>query len=352
LCVGCELSATQGRVGPWRAVIAGVRSVYPGALIYAANWGAEESLTWWDALDLIGVDAYYPLTAKNDPSLAELKATWTPRVTLLRNLSNRWGKAVIFTEIGYRSLDGANQYPWDWAIQGAIDLPEQADAYRAAFEVFFSQAWFGGMYWWVWGTNPAEGGPCNDDYTPHAKPAEDVLRTWYGAPSRAIPHEPVPDLAHQQVIYADGLSAGWEDWSWDGSVNLACANPVYHGTRAIQASLQAWGALSLQHASLNSHPYYYLELYVRGSVSGQNLQVFLNDENDQELRYIRLCVEPGVWTRALLPLRDLNAANCGVQRVSIKNCSSEATTFWVDEMRLVGAVFFKAYLPIVVRTQP
>jgi len=350
-CVGCELSATQGRVSQWRAAIAGVRSVYHGSLVYAANWGAEESLAWWDALDLIGVDAYYPLTAKNNPSLAELKAAWAPRVTLLRNLSNRWHKSVIFTEIGYRSQDGANQHPWDWAISGAIDLQEQADAYRAAFEVWFNQAWFGGMYWWVWGTNPAEGGPCNDDYTPHGKPAEDVLRAWYGAPPREIPREPLPDRARELVIYADGLGSWWEDWSWDGSISLACANPVYRGARSLQANLQAWGALSLQHASLDSSPYYYLEFFVRGSASGQNLQVYVNDENDQELRYMRLCVEPGVWTQALLPLRELNAASRRLRRVSIKNCSSQAALFWVDEMRLVGAVPYRTCLPLIVRGQ-
>ena len=60
--VGVELSATLGREAEWRRLIADVRRLYPGLVTYSANWGDDlERVKFWDALDLVGVDAYYPL---------------------------------------------------------------------------------------------------------------------------------------------------------------------------------------------------------------------------------------------------------------------------------------------------
>lgn len=326
-CVGTELSASEGRAANWRAVITGVRSRYAGPLIYAANHGDETNVAWWDAVDYIGVDAYYPLTSKNDPTVAELRTAWEPYVATLAALASTWNKSIIFTEIGYRSQDGTNQHPWDWQLSGTVDLQEQADTYQAAFGSVFNQSWFAGMYWWAWETNPFQGGPCDDGYTPHDKPAEDVLRSWYGASPRMNRPGPQPDYSRVLVVYADSLGSGWENWSWDSMVDLSSDNPVYSGAQAISVTAQAWGALSLHHANLNSTPYYWLEFHVRKSSAEQKLAVFVNDENDQELRYLPgFCryaggkpIEPGTWARVRVPLTDLDGAERSLQRVSIKN---------------------------------
>lgn len=356
--VGTELSASQSRATNWRAVITGVRSYYSGPLTYAANHGDETNITWWDAVDYIGVDAYYPLTSKSDPTVAELKAAWQPHVSTLNTLASTWNKSIIFTEIGYRSQDGTNQHPWNWQIGGTVDLQEQADTYQAVFESVFNQPWFAGMYWWAWETDPFQGGPCDDGYTPYDKPAEDILRSWYGAPPRVSKPTPQPDDNQTLVIYTDSLNSGWENWSWDANVNLSSNNPVYSGTQAISITAQAWGALSLHHSNFASAPYYWLELYVRQSSAEQQLIAFANDENDSELRYrpIDDCrytdeqpIEPGVWTRVRIPLSHLDASGQLLQRVSIKNYQPQPSSFWVDEIRLVGASW-RVYLPMVIRS--
>ncbi len=72
LIVGTELIALSSdnfnvqNTSSWRDLIAQVRTVYSGSLAYAANWGtglADEKnrITFWDALDIVGIDAYYPL---------------------------------------------------------------------------------------------------------------------------------------------------------------------------------------------------------------------------------------------------------------------------------------------------
>ncbi len=87
-------------------------------------------------------------------------------------------------------------HPWDWQIGGTVDLQEQADCYQAAFESLNRQPWFGGIYWWSWSPDPYEGGPADDGYTPHNKPAEDVLRAWLGGLRKKEPRRkpgPNPD---------------------------------------------------------------------------------------------------------------------------------------------------------------
>jgi hypothetical protein len=195
-CVGTELLGTSERATEWRKVVAGVRTHYGGPLVYAANHSGEETeLTWWDAVDLIGVDAYYSLANKSNPTLSELKAAWRPHVSTLANLATAWQKPIVLTEIGYRSLDGAASHPRDWQTSGTVDLKEQADAYQTAFESVCNQPWFAGIFWWSWGTDPLEGGPFDDGYTPHDKPAEDVLRSWFGARPRSFEKSALPGLS-------------------------------------------------------------------------------------------------------------------------------------------------------------
>lgn len=185
--VGTELAGTSRRADQWRALVRAVRAKYNGPLVYAANWSEEADITWWDSVNAIGVDAYYPLTQSNQPTITQLKAAWTRTVSRLAQLSKKWGHPIIFTEIGYRSVDGANREPYNYRTSGGLDLQEQADCYQAVFETFAGQGWWRGGFWWNWTANPAQGGPADTDYTANNKPAENILRKYYGASPRRIP---------------------------------------------------------------------------------------------------------------------------------------------------------------------
>jgi hypothetical protein len=184
-CVGCEFVNTVSWSASWRSVIQGVRNRYGGPLVYAANHGNEQSVTWWDALDFIGIDAYYPLTSKNDPSPAELQAAWNTRANSIEAWrAATWpAKQVMFTEVGYQSLDGTNRTPWrrDPATND-LDPAEQADCYEALLSACEGRSWWLGAFWWNWETDPDAGGLLNWDFTPRNKPAELVLCNHYTPP--------------------------------------------------------------------------------------------------------------------------------------------------------------------------
>lgn len=168
-CVGVELEKLSNYPGEWQNLIAGVRELYPGPLVYAANFGDEvERIEFWDALDYIGIDEYYSLpdSLSTDDLQAKVEA-----------VQKRFQKPVIFTEVGFPSMEAANRDPWDGRPR-KLSLELQARCYEQIFRAFYDKPWFKGMYWWKVGTN-GYGGSTDGSHTPWGKPAMDVLREWY-----------------------------------------------------------------------------------------------------------------------------------------------------------------------------
>jgi hypothetical protein len=247
-CVGTELVGTSHREADWRDVIAGVRQRFRGPITYAGNHGTEDvGIAWWDAVDLIGIDAYYVLTEKTDPTVEELKAAWSERGYLdaMVSLAQKHGKPILITEIGYRSVDGTIKTPWDWDDL-PLDLQEQVDGYQAALEVLWGQPWLAGIYWWNWDVNPQKGGPEDKDYTPYGKPAEEVLRTYYGgAPEAAIEPTPQTAAALKSVMLPAPTPAsiphpGWTSLTATGHVNDLAFDRDGHLWIATPGGLLRW----------------------------------------------------------------------------------------------------------------
>lgn len=184
--IGTELIGTTHREAEWRKLVTELRQKYAGHLTYASlpEGGELTKVAWWDAVDYIGTDVYYPLTAKNDPTVDEIKRAWVDRgwVAELENVTRRFAKPMLFTEIGYRSINGVNKAPGVFRTDGTVDLQEQADLYQAAFEVFWGKPWLAGMYWWQWSPFPNAGGPTDIDYYIQGKPAAQVLKSYYSRP--------------------------------------------------------------------------------------------------------------------------------------------------------------------------
>ncbi|MBO9368444.1 MAG: hypothetical protein J7555_06815, partial [Chloroflexi bacterium] len=121
---------------------------------------------------------------KNNPTLAELRAGWQPYLNQLNALSQTWNKPVLFTEIGYRSVDGSNRHPWDWGTDAPLDLQEQAMAYQTILDLSMTQPWLQGIFWWTWmPTDLTQSGPSDKGYAIYRKPAFAVLRGFYRLPA-------------------------------------------------------------------------------------------------------------------------------------------------------------------------
>ena len=181
----------------WLSIIEVVGQKYQGKLCYAVNWWYDKSsyqrilsCKWLKKLDYIGVSAYFELTSKNDPTIEELMNAWTTKgispdsniVSELKNIYEKFGRPIVFTEIGYRSVNGANKQPWNYGTipnsDNRYDPQEQADCYEAFFKTFAGKEWWKGCFIWAYDASLASRKE-NKGYTPLSKPAEKVLHNWY-----------------------------------------------------------------------------------------------------------------------------------------------------------------------------
>jgi hypothetical protein len=141
---------------------------YSGKLIYAARWtgapygGASdpefEQITWWDAVDYIGVDAYFPLTQTSaDVDVNVLEQAWQgagPGLGLpqgqqniyarLEKVSDTYNHPILFTAAGYNSSPGSNS-----ASPGPAsnDEVEQLNDMQALLFTFRGTSWWAGVFW-------------------------------------------------------------------------------------------------------------------------------------------------------------------------------------------------------------
>jgi len=198
--VGAELNTPFSRNTQFRAIVEKVRTVYHGNITAAVNHDQATSnqscsggmvceVTWYDTLDLIGIDAYFPLQTQSDePSIEEIMEAWQVYVPAVENLSLKWNKSIVFVEIGYSSSYAAHAMPWAmdlisfndcsvWAL--CVFLQEQQNCYEAFFRTFWSQNWFDGVFWWLWRTDPHDGFTSDPGFSPVGKPAEMVMTQWY-----------------------------------------------------------------------------------------------------------------------------------------------------------------------------
>ena len=150
--VGTELQGTMIHEDRWRAVIQNVRAVYDGKLTYAANWDVVDDVPFWDALDAVGVQAYYPVAKGRSPSDAKLRAGWKSILRGVDNLAARHGKPVLFTELGYAVSEATAEKPWADAQVG--DAARGADlklrATRIGLEAVADRPSIAGVFLWKW----------------------------------------------------------------------------------------------------------------------------------------------------------------------------------------------------------
>ena len=180
--VGTELAGTLANAARWRELVRETRAVYSGRLTYAASWDEATRVPFWDALDRIGVDAYFPVTGRRDAGRTEMLAGWQPWLARLRTLARQSGKPILLTELGYRSVDGAGMAPFASSSSGTPDPGEQADLYWAALQATSAADEIEGLCWWNCLAN-GSGGQTNTDYTPVGKPAARVLAAAWATPA-------------------------------------------------------------------------------------------------------------------------------------------------------------------------
>ena len=214
--IGNEMSSLSGAqyLPYWTDIIDSVRQVYHGQLTYAAATDEAYKVSFWNELDIIGVNTYPPLTNSENPTVQQLVQAWNEvptnpywatvfenksPVDFLHSLSDQYGKQVLMTEVGYRSMDGTAIAPGSWIASGTPDPNAQANAFKAFFQVWAAEggSWMQGAEIWQWDLNNQYNAT---GYSPMDKPAEAIIAQYFHDDDTASP----ANFTAQTVQNADG----------------------------------------------------------------------------------------------------------------------------------------------------
>ena len=242
ICVGTEMDSmidptkvcSDGKTytQKWADIIEAVRAVYSGKVTYAATYATVKDVGFWQKVDYIGVDAYIPSSTINNPTVDQIVDAWVKphfnswirdtlhggksAVDYYKALSEQYGKQVIFTEVGYKSMDGANKDPGVFGGSGAVDFQEQVDCYTALYKVMenYGGQWLAGSFLWSYYSfeNPmTEREVAWTDYTTQWKPANNTITMHYSSPAH------VTGLVWSGTASADKLDGGYHNDTLEGA---------------------------------------------------------------------------------------------------------------------------------------
>lgn len=178
-CFGTELkNPIAKRPQYWLQLIKKIRTIYSGKLTYAANWDDFNEVPFWNELDYIGIDAYFPLSKTQTPTVAELKTGWKWHIQNIEKIQKKFNKKVIFTEYGYRNSDYCANEPWS-ETNTTENNQAQANSYKALFIAVKHKSWYQGGFAWKWYADDYYKKRNAIDYTPQNKPALQVIKEQY-----------------------------------------------------------------------------------------------------------------------------------------------------------------------------
>jgi len=176
LAIGTELDiptslsmagAPSNATARWLDIILKIRNVYSGKITYSVSCGinpekweefpchAPKDVEFWDSVDYIGFEPYFPITQELNPTINEIKNEFgskldSEKYTYAKQLSETYDKPIIFTEYSLRGYDGANFYQQSTPSNPTLDQQEQADMQEAIFQSIEERPWINGMYHWAW----------------------------------------------------------------------------------------------------------------------------------------------------------------------------------------------------------
>ena len=156
---------------------------------------------------------------------------------------------------------------------------------------------------------------------------------------------PAVSVAQNMIIYADSLTNGWLDYSYDCTRNFANTSPVHSGSDSISVTMtSAWGGIQLYHVDMTNTAYASISFWLNGGPSGgQQLQMYgdldVGGTSTQGARYYLNTPIANVWQQYIVPLSAIGVANkTNFTGFAIQDSAGTTEpTFYLDDIQLVSA---------------
>lgn len=175
-CIGVELKNwIKERPDFWLNLIKEVKDIYHGQLTYAANWDNYKNIPFWNQLDYISIDAYFPYSNSQTPTVQELEDAMEKQAEKLASFSKKHNKQIIFSEFGFRSENNCCEKPWEYKKGKPVNYDCQANAFEAFFNTFHKKDWYAGGFIWKWFATGHLNEEGESGYRFKGKPAEMII---------------------------------------------------------------------------------------------------------------------------------------------------------------------------------
>jgi pantoate kinase len=152
---------------------------------------------------------------------------------------------------------------------------------------------------------------------------------------------PPPPLGCSVPVYLEALAPNWQNWSWNGTYNLAETAQAL-GSFSIGATItQPYGGLSLRHdPGIPGGGYVSIVFWIHGGAAGtRQLQVFVQTQDTGgDTPAMAFNAPAGQWTQVIVPLSALGNPSL-IKRINIQDRSSAGQpTFYVDNVCLSASL--------------
>lgn len=185
---GVELRSwvTTARAPSFVDLLGKIREKYSGLLTYASNWDDTEDTVVWGHLDVIGINAFYPLHWEDDATFEQVEAGGHRVAEQVEAVARRYERPVVFTEFGYTTRKNTAIKPWLWPEELGkveVDQTDQARAYAALLGAMRDVPGFMGAFVWRMYADVADMSQEPEwGFSPWGKEAEVVLRNTFSDP--------------------------------------------------------------------------------------------------------------------------------------------------------------------------
>ena len=180
LCVAVELPHMVQYTEMWRRIICCARTAFSGTLTYGANWMDEyEGIQFWDDLDFIGIQSYFPLSKSKDESTGDTRLRAGKLSASLSEFSKKWNRPIVFTEAGFPSIEYGLMNPNQEDFSQNKSEDAQALGYTILFQEFYKQPWFKGFFWWKWESGNSIRRSSDKSFQIRGKKAETIVKDFY-----------------------------------------------------------------------------------------------------------------------------------------------------------------------------
>ncbi len=152
------------------------------------------------------------------------------------------------------------------------------------------------------------------------------------------PTDTSPPAAEPIVVYDDALARGWEDWSYEATIDLNNGNPVNRGTKSIAVTVtKGYGALSLRAPRpVSTAGYSAIRFWVYVPSGDRALSLYTEStDNGGESKLVSFTAPSGEWTAITVSLTELSNPSI-IKRFAIQDESGAAQpTFFIDDLEIV-----------------